>query len=149
MFRSLIERLGNERDDDPRRAASYATVAELRDAVSVDLEEMLNTRSEGMRRIPEAFEQCRSSLLTFGISDYSSQSLLSPQDRDGIRRSLERAIGQHEKRLSRARVVLEPQREHERALRFRVDALLSLGSEREKVRFDAVLQLTTQMYALS
>src|SRR3546814_1884001 len=92
---------------------------------------------------------CSSDLLTYGISDYSSLSLLSPHDRDGIRRSLERAIALHEKRLTRVRVALQQQRPYERALRFHVDGLLDLGPEHEKVRFDAVLQLATQVYAVS
>src|SRR3546814_18194027 len=65
---------------------------------------------------------------------YSSLSLLSPHDRDGIRRSLERAIALHEKRLTRVRVALQQQRPSERVLRFHVDGLLDLGPEHEKVR---------------
>lgn len=149
MQRSLIERLSNERDNDARRASDYGSANELRNAVSRDLEEMLNTRSEGARLIAGVFPECRNSSLTFGIPDFSSSSLSNPQERDRIRRGLEQAISLHEKRLSRVRVALEPLRQFERALRFRVDALLSLGPEREKVRFDAVLQLATQVYAVS
>ena len=36
-------------------------------------------------------------------------------------------------------------REMDRALRFRVDALLDLGEDNEKVQFDAVLQVATQV----
>lgn len=144
MTRSLIDRL-NIGQDAPREGDFHA----LRDAVSRDLENLLNTRSEGVRNIPEAFEECRNSSLTYGIPDFSSFSLLSPGDRDRIRRSLEKAISSHESRLQRVRVNLEPQREFERALRFRVDAVLNQGPGREKVRFDAVLQLTTQVYAVS
>lgn len=148
MQRSLLERL-TDSDLDTRRASSYTSASALRDAVSTDLEELLNTRSEGARLIPDGYGECRSSSLTYGIPDFSSYSLLSPGDRERIRRGLEHAIGLHEKRLSRVRISLEPPREYERALRFRVDALLSLGPEREKVRFDAVLQLATQVYAVS
>lgn len=143
MSDSLIDRLDSSREP-PRRNDIYA----LRDAVSRDLEDLLNTRSEIQRTLPEAFEECRSSSLTYGIPDFSSYSLLSPQDRDRIRRNLEQAIGAHESRLTRVRVSLEPQRQFERALRFRVDALLSLGPDREKVQFDAVLQLNTQAYSV-
>lgn len=149
MLRSLTERLSAEHDSDLRNGSGYASASDLRAAVSRDLEEMLNTRSEGARLIPEVFAECRNSSLTYGIPDFSSFSLLSPHDRDHIRRGLELAIAQHESRLSRVRIALEPQRPFERALRFRVDALLSLGPEREKVRFDAVLQLATQVYAVS
>src|SRR3546814_6812974 len=148
MYRTRSERLRAERHDVPHAAESYGSINDLRAAVSADLEQLLNTRSEVARLIPGVFEECRSSLLTYGISDYSSLSLLSPHDRDGIRRSLERAIALHEKRLTRVRVALQQQRPYERELRFHVDGLLDLGPEHEKVRFDAVLQLATQAIAV-
>ena len=120
----------------------------IRQAVSRDLEALLNSRSEGTRLIPQSFEECRKSSLTYGIPDFSSYSLLSPHDRDRIRRALETTIALHERRLSRVRVGLEAPRQYERVLRFKVDALLSLGSEREKIQFDAVLQLNTQAYVV-
>src|SRR3546814_4976679 len=91
MFRSLTELLSAERDDDPRSAESYGSINELRAEVSADLEQLLNIRSEGARLIPGVFEECSSPLLTSGISDYSSFSLLSPHACDGIRLSLERS----------------------------------------------------------
>lgn len=143
-MRGLMDRLRNEplAEDSGRRIP----VNEIRDSVSKDLENLLNTRSEGARLIPESFKECRASSLTYGILDFSSYSLLSPHDRDRIRRSLEQAISLHEGRLTRVRVALEPQRELDRALRFRIDALLELGEDEEKVQFDAVLQLNTQTY---
>jgi type VI secretion system protein ImpF len=119
---------------------------ETRNSISRDLENLLNTRSEGARLIPDEFKECRASSLTYGILDFSSYSLLSPHDRDRIRRSLEQAISLHESRLSKVRVALEPQRDLDRALRFRIDALMELGTNDEKVQFDAVLQLNTQTY---
>src|SRR3546814_936710 len=118
MFRSLTERLSAERDDDPRSAESYGSINDLRAAVSADLEQLLNTRSEGARLIPGVFEECRSSLLTYGISDYSSLSLLSPHDRDGIRRSLARASALPIGRATRVGLALQPQRPHELAPHF-------------------------------
>jgi type VI secretion system protein ImpF len=129
--------------------ALRSDIGTLKKLVSRDLENLLNTRSEGARTIPDSFAECRKSSLTYGIPDFSSYSLLSPSDRERIRRHLESAIGLHEGRLTRVRVALEPQRKHERVLRFRVDALLNLGANREKVQFDAVLQLNTQAYVVS
>lgn len=137
----LIHRLTTDADAEGRPG-----VLGIRELVSRDLEHLLNTRSEGARVIPDAFEECRKSSLTYGIPDFSSYSLLSPHDRDRIRRSLEQSIALHETRLSRVRVTLEPQRPLERALRFRIDALMELGPDRDKVQFDAVLQLSTQVY---
>lgn len=130
----------------PEDGGRRVSVQDMRTSVSRDLENLLNTRSEGARVISDSFKECRASSLTYGILDFSSYSLLSPHDRDRIRRSLEQAISLHEARLTRIRVTLEPQRELDRALRFRVDALMELGPDNEKVQFDAVLQLNTQTY---
>lgn len=143
-MRSLMDRLVDA--PLPEDTGKRISVQDVRNGVSRDLEHLLNTRSEGARLIPDTFKECRASSLTFGILDFSSYSLLSPHDRDRIRRSLEQAIGLHESRLSRVRVQLEPQRELDRALRFRIEALMELGEDDEKVQFDAVLQLNTQTY---
>jgi len=145
-MRSLMDRLVDA--PLPEDTGKRISVLDVRNSVSRDLEHLLNTRSEGARLIPDTFKECRASSLTFGILDFSSYSLLSPQDRDRIRRSLEQAIGLHESRLSRVRVQLEPQRELDRALRFRIEALMELGEDDEKVQFDAVLQLNTQTYVV-
>ena len=143
-MRGLIYRLVTDAlSEDSGRQVS---MIEMRNEVSRDLENLLNTRSEGARLIPDAFKECRASSLTYGILDFSAYSLLSPNDRDRIRRSLEQAISLHESRLTRVRIMLEPQRELDRALRFRIDAILDLGDDNEKVQFDAVLQLNTQTY---
>ena len=143
-MRGLIYRLVSDalKEDSGRRIP----VNEMRAEVSRDLELLLNTRSEAARALPDIFKECRSSSLTFGIPDFSAYSLLSPQDRERIKRALEQAIALHEGRLTRVRVTLDPQRELDRALRFRIDAMLELGPDNEKVQFDAVLQLNTQTY---
>ena len=143
MQASLIDRLVDA--PLPADTGRGVSVQEFRDSVSRDLENLLNTRSEGARLIPDTFQECRASSLTYGILDFSSYSVLNPQDRDRIRRSLEQTIGLHETRLTRVRVILEPQRGGDRALRFRVDALLDMGDENEKVQFDAVLQVAAQI----
>lgn len=145
-MRGLFNRL--VADALPEDAGRRPSMSEMRAEVSGDLEALLNTRSEAARVVPDIFKESRASSLTFGILDFSSYSLLSPRDRDRIRRSLEQAIGLHESRLTRVRVTLEPQDEMDRALRFRVDALLNLGEDGEKVQFDAVLQLSTHTYAV-
>ena len=142
-MRSLLDRLQNI--PLPEDAGRKMPLNEVRAQVSRDLENLLNTRSEGARTIPEVFKECRASSLTYGILDYSAYGMLSPHDRDRIRRSLEQTITLHEPRLTRVRVNLDPQRELDRALRFRVDALLDRGGDNEKVQFDAVLQVATQI----
>jgi len=142
-MRGLINRLVT--DDLAEDAGRRPSMSELRLEVSRDLEALLNTRSEAARMVPEVFKECRASSLTYGILDFSAYSVLSPSDRDRIRRSIEQTIALHERRLTRIRVTLEPQREADRALRFRVDALLDLGDDNERVQFDAVLQVAAQV----
>ncbi len=142
-MRALMDRLVDA--PLPEDAGRAVPLQEIRRSVSEDLENLLNTRSEPARTVPDIFKECRASSLTYGILDFSSYSVLSPHDRDRIRRSLEQTIALHESRLSRVRVTLEPQRDADRALRFRVDALLDLGEDNEKVQFDAVLQVATQI----
>lgn len=142
-MRGLFDRLVDETL--PEDTGRSVPIVDVRRSVSTDLENLLNTRSEGARLIPDVYKECRASSLTYGILDFSSYSILSPQDRDRIRRSLEQTIALHESRLTRIRVTLEPQRDTDRALRFRVDALLDLGDDNEKVQFDAVLQVATQI----
>src|SRR6478672_11745539 len=137
-MRGLISRLVT--DALPEDVGRRPSMTEIRLEVSRDLEALLNTRSEAARLVPEVFKECRASSLTYGILDFSAYSVLSPIDRDRIRRSIEQTISLHESRLTRVRVSLEPQREADRALRFRVDALLDLGDDNERVQFDAVLQ---------
>ncbi len=145
-MRGLLNRL--VADALPEDAGRRPSLTEMRAEVSADLEALLNTRSEAARVVPDIFKEARASSLTYGILDFSSYSLLSPRDRDRIRRSLEQAIGLHETRLTRVRVTLEPRDELVRSLRFRVDALMNLGEEGEKVQFDAALQLSTHTYSV-
>jgi type VI secretion system protein ImpF len=46
------------------------------------------------------------------------------------------------------RVILEPPREKDRTLRFRIEALLRIEPAVEPVTFDAVLRLNTQEYVV-
>jgi type VI secretion system protein ImpF len=73
---------------------------------------------------------------------------LSKHDRNRIRRALEQAIATFEPRLDRVSVTLELPREHDRALRFHIEAMLRVEPAPEPVSFDAVLQLTTQKYVV-
>ena len=106
-------------------------------------------RSPGTsKRLPSEFKEVSRSLLTYGLPDFTSFSLLTQEDRLRIRRSVEDAINRFEPRLLRVRVALEAPREHDRGLRFRIDAFLRVDPSPEPVTFDAVLQMNTQQYVI-
>ena len=113
-----------------------------------DLEALLNTRQEALEPLPEEFTELGRSILTYGLPDFTSFNLAATDDRMRVRRCLEDAITNFEPRLRRVRVSIEPPREHDRALRFRVDALLRTDPSPEPVMFDMVLQLNTQQYVV-
>jgi len=75
-------------------------------------------------------------------------SMSSAVDRAAICRSIERAITDHEPRLRNARVTLERRDTDTQKLRFSIHAVLVAHPLQEPVNFDAVLQTTTQNYAV-
>ncbi len=147
---SILDRL---LDDEPQLSKEPATsrtqdLRALERAVGRDLEALLNSRQETLQELPSEFVELNRSLLTYGLPDLTSLSLLSQDDRNRIRRSVEQAISVFEPRLQSVRVALEAPREHDRGLRFRIDALLRVDPAPEPVTFDAVLHLNTQQYEI-
>ena len=147
---SILDRL---LDDEPEVAREplhqrFQGVRQLKRAVTRDLEALLNTRQEQLTALPVACSEVQRSLLTYGLPDFTAWSLLSPADRQRLRRALEQAIATFEPRLTRVQVTLEPPREYERVVRFRIEALLRVEPAPEPVSFDAVLQLHTQEYVV-
>lgn len=113
-------------------------------AVARDLEALLNARSTALGdELQERFPLAGSTLLTFGIPDLSSLSLLNPDHRTLLRDRIHRTIERFEPRLSQVRVELEAPRELNRMLRFRVEAILRIHPNRPPVVFDAVLKLSS------
>ena len=72
IYRLVADALG----EDSGRSLS---ISEMRAEVSRDLENLLNTRSEAARLIPDTFKECRASSLTYGILDFSAEG--QPFDR--------------------------------------------------------------------
>jgi type VI secretion system protein ImpF len=124
----------------------FQDLYQLEKAVTRDLEALFNTRQELLEELATEFAEVSRSLVTYGLPDFTSLSLLNVHDRNRIRSALEQAIATFEPRLDRVRVTLEPPREHEQTLRFRVEAVLRVEPAPEPVTFDAILRLTTQEY---
>jgi type VI secretion system protein ImpF len=147
---SILDRL---LDDEPEISTEPAStriknLRSLERSVARDLEALLNSRQESLQELPSEFKEVSRSLLTYGLPDFTSFSLLTQEDRLRIRRSVEDAINRFEPRLLRVRVALEAPREHDRGLRFRIDAFLRVDPSPEPVTFDAVLQMNTQQYVI-
>ncbi len=147
---SVLDRLLDDAPNVSREPVTgrFQNVRDLERAVARDLEALLNTRQETLEDLPSEFEEVNRSLVTYGLPDFTSLSLMSQDDRNRIRRAVEHAIAEFEPRLQRVRVTLEPPRENDRGLRFRIDAQLPVDPAPEPVTFDAVLQLNTKQYVV-
>jgi type VI secretion system protein ImpF len=150
LIPSILDRLIDEQPSESREPAGnrQQTVRDLERAVARDLEAMLNTRQETVEDLPSEYQEVNRSLVTYGLPDFTSCSLTIEEDRSRVLRSVERTIARFEPRLQRVRVQLEAPRNHDRGLRFRIDALLRVDPSPEPVTFDAVLQLNTQQYVV-
>lgn len=147
---SIIDRLLDDSPDEPQRdAVQTFDVARLKGALARDLEALLNTRFADPEDSLADFPEAERSMLHYGIPDLSGLSLLNPDHREMLRDRLRRAIARYEPRLGSVRVSLDAPRELERHLRFRVDAILKVHPHRPPVRFDATLQLSSNVYRVS
>ena len=138
---SIFDRLT---DENPRQSrelpvTEWEQMAALKNSVARDLGTLLNTRIS-LADIPEEFEQVRESVAAYGVEDYTR----SPVEKDGIRRSIERAVRAFEPRLTRVQVELLSVSALE--LRFRIVASLKADLGNEPVVFDAALPKETRHF---
>ncbi|MGY0612478.1 MULTISPECIES: type VI secretion system baseplate subunit TssE [unclassified Luteimonas] len=148
---NLLEKL---LDDDSRSNAAAGTLKSVpleqyKESVARDLEGLLNSRAAFTEEDLDAFPNCRQSLMTYGLSDFSGKSLANAYDRAAICRSLEQAVARHESRLVNVRVSLQTDSRNASTLHFTIHALLNLQPAREPISFDAMLQTNTQHYSVS
>lgn len=145
---SVLDRLIDYEPELSREAPASRgkSLHEMKQAVRRDLEMLLNTRQSG--DLPEGAKELESSVIAYGLPDYSSVNVKSPSEQNAMRRALENAIRNFEPRLGDVTVTLEQAREHERALRFRIEAHLLVDPAPEPVTFDTTLELTTGEYKI-
>jgi type VI secretion system protein ImpF len=144
---SVLDRLiDNEpdlsREPPPSRAKSLRL---LKQAVRRDLEFLLNTR-QYIEDVPGDLEETAKSLVTYGLPDFSAFNVKSPSDQNAMRRLIEDQLRTFEPRLIDVVVTVEPAREAERALHFRIDARLKIDPAPEPVTFDTMLHLHSGEY---
>lgn len=148
---SILDRL---LDDEPKVGADSVdakrvNIFQFKAALARDLECLLNTRCIDVDDWIEQYPQAKRSVIAYGIEDLSSLSLLDPSHRSLLRDRIRKTIELFEPRLSRVRVTLETTQDHERKLRFRVDAILRIHPTKPPVSFDAWLHLSSSQYKFS
>jgi type VI secretion system protein ImpF len=144
---SVLDRLIDERPRDPDEPPSsrQSSLRVFKAAVRRDLEWLLNTRQLA-GGLPEGLEELRTSLAAYGLPDFAGATSDEGASQTRVRAAIEEAIRSFEPRLQDVNVSLEPQRETERSLRFRIDALLMIDPAPEPVTFDTTLRLVSGEY---
>lgn len=147
---SILDRLLDNEPANSREPVTnhFQSFRSLEASVARDLELLLNTKQEALDEVPAEFAEVSRSLVTYGLPDFTVYSLDSIDDRRRILRAVEQVIANFEPRLLNVRVAIEPPRDHDRGLRFRIEALLRVDPAPEPVTFDAMLQLSTQEYVI-
>jgi len=149
LLPSVLDRLI---DLEPRvsseaQEAGSQRVEQMKESVKRDLEWLLNSKRTATEPASD-LPQLQESLLNYGLPDLSSLSFNSGKDRARLLTAIEDAIRRCEPRLSHVKVNLEQGHEFERALRFRIDAMLNLDPAPEPVTYDSVLQLNTKAFVV-
>jgi type VI secretion system protein ImpF len=147
---SLLDRLTDFEPDSKKeaRVSSWEIMREFKASLCRDLAILLNTR-RAEKDFDSRYEESTNSLLTFGVTDFTSFNLKSGIEQEQVRRSIERAIRLFEPRLTRVTVTVEPPDELRPMLRFQITALLRIQSGAEAVQFDATLHRDTRRVAVT
>ncbi|MDP4025120.1 type VI secretion system baseplate subunit TssE [Methylobacterium sp. NEAU 140] len=131
---SVLDRLllGGEAEPEGRNALARR----LREAVRRDLEALFNTRPL-CRSWPRDLRELDRSILSYGLPDLQSRTVITDEQREGLRREVEAVIRRFEPRLH------EPVVEYaasanplDRSLRFRIHGRLVLEAGGDAVVYD-------------
>jgi type VI secretion system protein ImpF len=147
---SLLDRLI---DPDPASARdvlvpSWEQEREFKASLCRDLTALLNTRRAEQDFDPE-YQEATRSLLSFGISDFTSYNLKNTLEQDRVRLSIERAIRQFEPRLDQVEVSVVPPDPLRPVLQFQITALMRTETAAAPVVFDATLQRESRRISIS
>jgi len=147
---SVLDRLFDLQPESQKEAplSQWEQLREFKASVCRDLSALLNTRRADQDFDP-AYEEAANSLLSFGITDFTSYNLKSGVDQEHVRRSIERAIRQFEPRLARVSVLIQEPDPVRPVLQFQIEALLRVEPAAESVVFDVSLHRESRRVAVS
>ncbi|AKM47301.1 type VI secretion system baseplate subunit TssE [Edwardsiella anguillarum] len=147
---SVLDRLFDDfpQEGTERTSERRYDLAHFHSAVRRDVENVLNTRS-ALSLDTVQWPELEKSPLNYGLPDCSNLSAANAEDREWIRQHIERAIDLFEPRLSQVRVqIYLDEKTGISQLIFRIEALLEVDPTPEPVMFDAVLDVSTQLYRI-
>jgi len=142
--RLLGEELPNEMMLEHERPA---LVTRLKASLKRDLENLLNTRCR-CGAFPEELTELETSLVNFGIPDFTGANASSVESREAFLQVIRAAIERFEPRLQRVTIkpVDDEKKPVRRVLRFRVEAVLVTEHEQEPVTFVSTMEPVSGSY---
>ena len=141
----LLDRLIDDDPDterDPPMSSAEA-LSVLRRSVRRDLEALLNAHRR-WRSWPAALSELNTSVVGFGIPDFTSGAFNDPKKRESLRAEIEAIIRRFEPRFMSVQVILlQSDNPLESTLRLRIDALLHADPAPDPVSFDTMVDAST------
>lgn len=111
---------------------------ELREALRRDIEALLNSHRRFLPT-PKNLQHVASSMLNFGVPDFSNEGYSTKDHKELLRAEIERSIARNEPRLHGVRVELVESRESA-VLRFRITAHARIADSVESVAFSTAVE---------
>jgi len=138
---SLLNRLRSSSRGGASYLPGFDDIGCLRAEIARSLESLLNTR-RGELLVPPAFREASSSILNFGIPDFTLYNLRHSADQNRLRNEIENAIQTFEPRLRNVLVTVDQWDEVRPVLRFILTATLAVNeAERQPVLLETELHL--------
>lgn len=119
---------------------------QLKESVARDLEVLLNTRTALPQKLLQAYPECASSILNFGLADFAGLSHSSSEDRARICGSIRQAVERHEPRLRNVQVTLAEGGVNR--IGIVITGMLRTHGGNEAVSFSAALQPSSLHYSI-
>lgn len=139
---SVLDRLIDLEPDQKQESvpSRHQYLAQLRQSVRRDLENLLNTRYRVVEP-PEDLKHLKQSLLNYGLPDLATVNISDPEKKQRFVKDLERILRDYEPRFKSVHVThMENRESTDRTLRFRIDAVLWADPAPQSVVFDSVLE---------
>ena len=146
---SVLDRLIDLEPRQTREASRSHAVSlrEMKAAIRRDVEWLLNSRAF-IDAEKLGLEEAKNSVAVFGLPDITGVGAENLDERKNLTSALEQAIRVFEPRFLNPRITMEPPTSTDRALKFRIETLLDVGSAPQPLVFHTVLQLGSAHFAL-
>lgn len=138
---SLLDRLIDDAPEQSgvRSGVRARGISAYREGLRRDIEALLNARRRFLRW-PERYEMLDDSLLNYGTPDFSTETLALADQRERVRREIERILSRFETRFQSVRVELGGGDPADPSLRFHITAVARVEDRAEPFVFDTAVE---------